>query len=933
MGPLGYSPDTVTEVILTDNTDSANGSATALPYNAISLFITAPGDHSPLGDYDDWYLGLMTHEYTHILHTDNISGIPALMNAVLGKVYAPNQIQPRWIVEGLAVVAESRYSSGGRIRSSTFDMFLRADFLDHNVAGLDEISSNARRWPQGTLWYLYGSRFLQWIADVYGPDTLRAVSADYGAALAPWGINRAIRRATGRTYEELYVGFKNHLHRQYGAQMGEVRRRGLREGRRITFHGRDVHYPRFLPTALRDGASPYQLVYFRNDATHRSGQYRLVLDGESTREQLLARASAESPASWTPTGKLVFASVHPWRRVYRRTDLYSIPPGERAPEGSEHYRKALTNGMRARAPHVSGDGRRIVFTLNTRGTSYLQIADIGDDGQLVDRRTLVPSRQYDQKFTPVFSPDGKKVAYSSWNAGGFRDIYVVDVATLKVERITNDRAIDANPVWSPDGNAIFFTSDRTGISNVYVHRFADGLLRQVTNVRTGALMPSVSEDGRLLAYVGYTSSGYDLYVMALDEARFLDAPPPSTDRPAPYSEPPDVPMRRQRYNPLPTLRPHTYSFEYAPGNFGTDALTLSTEGGDITGHHAFGLTMNMDVNAPGPAMTLDYAYLRLPADLSLRIANRFTPRNDFRFSGQTPTYVERSFIVRPQIAYTDAREFGNQRISVSYNAAILDGDLPVANTQPLDPYASVTRLPPHGYLGTLRFGYSFSTVESAFDTAPGPSRGVSLSLSLDIADKATLSDETLLSASYRASGYIPMPWPGFHTVAIHSAGGMSKGSYARRGLFFVGGYNLDDATVFEEVIDGIFDGSYALRGYPPGTYSGSSFLLNNIEYRIPIASPDLGPSTLPLFLRRVDGAVFVDHGGAFNEFDFEQVKWFEDSAVVDSPQLHTSVGAELWFGVTFGYGLASQLRLGYVYGLDELAIQGGHGYFIASSAF
>ena len=40
----------VTEIVLTDDTDDANGSATALPYNTIRLFVTAPDDLSPLGD-------------------------------------------------------------------------------------------------------------------------------------------------------------------------------------------------------------------------------------------------------------------------------------------------------------------------------------------------------------------------------------------------------------------------------------------------------------------------------------------------------------------------------------------------------------------------------------------------------------------------------------------------------------------------------------------------------------------------------------------------------------------------------------------------------------------------------------------------------------------------------------------------------------------
>ncbi|MEM9695915.1 MAG: hypothetical protein AAGA56_25450, partial [Myxococcota bacterium] len=97
VGPLGYTPER-TEVALTDTTDSSNGSATAIPYNTVRLFLTSPQDMSNLNDYDDWLLALMTHEYTHIVHVDNISGIASLINTILGKTLAPNQIQPRWIL-------------------------------------------------------------------------------------------------------------------------------------------------------------------------------------------------------------------------------------------------------------------------------------------------------------------------------------------------------------------------------------------------------------------------------------------------------------------------------------------------------------------------------------------------------------------------------------------------------------------------------------------------------------------------------------------------------------------------------------------------------------------------------------------------------------------------------------------------------------------
>lgn len=935
VGPLGYDPGQRTEVALTDFTDNANGSATALPFNTVRLFVTAPSDMSPLGDYDDWYLGLMTHEHTHILHVDNVSGVPALVNAVFGKTLVPNQIQPRWIIEGLAVVAESAYTSGGRIRSSIFDMYLRADFLEDNVARLDQISSPSLRWPQGNLWYLYGSRFLQWIADVYGQDVMRAVAADYSDDVVPWGINRAIRRRTGRTYTELYDGFIDHHRRAYGRMIREVKRRGLRKGRQITFHGRDVLYPRFVPAAARaPEGSEHQLVYYRNDFSNRPGQYHLDLGRPVAgryEEALWARARADSPASFTPEGGMVFSSVVPFKRVYSRSEIFALPPGERSSSGYEQHRSQLTHGVRALAPDVSPDGRRVVYTQNHQGTTFLVLAERTASGTLQNPRTIYRGADYDQVFTPVFSPDGKTIAFSSWSKGGFRDIRLIDPDTGVIEEITADRALDQNPAWSPDGKTLFFSSDRTGIFNVYAYSRERRELKQVTNVELGAFMPTVSPDGRLLVYVGYSSKGFDLWALELDPDRWLEALPAPTDRPDPQPEPPPVAMTKARYEPWSTFLPRNYFFEVAQGNFGATAFTITTSGADIAGFHAFSASALIDPNAPLPQLGLDYTYGRLPVDLGIGLSNRATPRR-IRFNDRDVEYVEKAYSVRSSLSYAHLGEFIQQRVSLSYTASITEGEPLVSKAGPPDPYAQPPAEALEGLIATARVGYSFSNVEGGFDQAGSP-RGVSVSLALDVADTFTGSEESLYSVNGSVTGYVEMPWPGFHTLAIRTAGGMATGSYSRRGLFFVGGYNLENVDILTTITGSPFNGAFVLRGYDPGVFRGSSYILQNLEYRIPIAQVDHGISTLPLFLRRIDANLFLDYGGAFDDVSFDDWKFFHEGKIIDAPTMATGAGGELWFGLTLGYGLNIAMRLGYAYGFSPLAIPGGTAYFLAASAF
>jgi outer membrane protein assembly factor BamA len=235
-------------------------------------------------------------------------------------------------------------------------------------------------------------------------------------------------------------------------------------------------------------------------------------------------------------------------------------------------------------------------------------------------------------------------------------------------------------------------------------------------------------------------------------------------------------------------------------------------------------------------------------------------------------------------------------------------------------------------ISVLHFGYSVGSVERTAYAA-GPARGFVLNLGIDVADDFTASDESLYAATYVAQGYLQMPWRGDHTLALRSAGGMATGTFTRSTVFYVGGYNLEEAGLPDLLTSTVFNGAFVLRGYEPSTYRGTNYVLNNVEYRIPIAAVDRGIQTLPLFLRRIDGNLFVDWGGAWNRFDFEDVGFFEEGALVNSRQLHTGAGAELWFGIDLGYVVPINIRLGHAIGFSAAAIAGGQTYFLASSAY
>lgn len=911
---LGWAPDGVVHIALTDTSEFANGSATPLPYNTIRLFATAPGDMSVLGDYDDWLDLLVTHEHTHILHLDNVRGFAAVVNGIFGKTLTPNTAQPRWITEGLAVVKESAHSTGGRMRSTQFDMFLRADVLEGRVAGLDQMSHDALRWPSANLWYLYGSRFLGWVFDVYGSDVAAAIADDYAHRVIPYGINRSVRRATGRTYDELYDAWKLHLREHYAAQLAPVLARGLREGRRLTFTGRNTLRPRVAPRCYSDTPS---LLYFQDDGQLTPGIYQLPLTADGQRAsappRMVSRAHGNT-LSFDRDCAVLFDAVGISRRRYRLFDLFRQLRGTTSVRGFSADRERLTTGARAREPDVSPDGGSVVYVTHHAGTSTLRLAALDAHSRPVRSRRLVPSARYEQAYTPRFSPDGKHVAYSVWTRGGYRDIRIVDVATGAVEQVTHDRALDQQPTFSPDGRFLFFTSDRTGIANIYALVRATGELYQVTNVRTGAYTPELSADGRLLYYTGYTADGFDLFVLELDESRWLPAPPPPDDRPpaAQHDDARRWPVRP--YTPLETLGPRSYSAELATGTFGT-TLALRTSGADVAGFHAFAADGSIDFSRGIPQGGIGYRYARLPFVLRMNAYHRVVPRA-VEVNEQLLPSVERITGASSGLSYEAPGNFDTHVLSLSYAAQNFSHDVPFRLP---DPYARLPVRPHQGLLGVAHLGYSYGNAETTL-YGVGPEKGFTLGLGADYASSATASEHTLYSLLLRSTAYVLLPWARHHVLALGLSAGTSGGTYPRRGMFFTGGFT--EESVFDTFLSNTLQSAFVLRGYEPRQFRGRQFALLNAEYRLPLWYADRGVSTLPVYLRNVSGAVFADYGGAFDRF--------EPGAASDL--LHLGVGAELWFQLSLGYFARTTFRLGWARGVSPWAPP-PQTYFVAASAF
>jgi TolB protein len=191
------------------------------------------------------------------------------------------------------------------------------------------------------------------------------------------------------------------------------------------------------------------------------------------------------------------------------------PPNQRyqlllADSDGENLRTILESPQPILSPTWSADGEWLAYvSFETHASAvYVQRVRTGE-------RRMVSARA-GINGAPAFSPDGRKLAITLSGSSGNPDIYVLDLATQGLTRITEDLAIDTEAAWSADGRFLFFTSDRAGGPQVYRVAAQGGeQARRLTFGVPYAARPRVSPDGSQLAMVVRDGSGYHIAVQDL----------------------------------------------------------------------------------------------------------------------------------------------------------------------------------------------------------------------------------------------------------------------------------------------------------------------------------------------------------------------------------------------------------------------------------
>jgi Tol biopolymer transport system component len=390
----------------------------------------------------------------------------------------------RFNVPGWFVEGMAEYLSVGPVDPHTA-MWLRDAALTGRIPTVEQLTYDPRFFP-----YRWGQAFWAYVGGRWGDASIGQILKQVGQGVP---YPDAFQRILNASLEEIVEDWGTSIRRTYLPLLAE-RREAREEARPLITLKEEGGRLNVAPVVSPDG----RRVAFLSELEFLDVEMFIANAETGEIERRLVRGTAFDPhygslryinsaGTWSPDSRrFAFSALRNERDVIVIMD---VQRADRLREIEVPGVSELTN------PTWSPDGNTIVVSGLRGGITDLYAVDLatGRSRQLTDDRFA--------DLQPMFSPDGRTVAFTTdrgetdFNTLSFGDyrLALMDFASGEIRTIDPPAAAEGqrqmgkniNPQWSRDGRSLFYISDRTGIPNIYRLEIASGTVTQVTDLFTG----------------------------------------------------------------------------------------------------------------------------------------------------------------------------------------------------------------------------------------------------------------------------------------------------------------------------------------------------------------------------------------------------------------------------------------------------------------
>jgi hypothetical protein len=508
-----YTPNGPINVLMHDLWHYGNAGARPVPENHVTIGIAPYGHDYESAPAPERMASSMNHELAHIVTTDRATRADAFYRTIFfGKVTptaeqpmalaysyltTPRWYAPRWYLEGIATYLETWMNGGlgraiGPYDEMVFRTLVRDSLTMYDVVGLESEGTTVD-FQVGVNSYLYGTRFISYLALQYGNDSLLTwVNRAEGSKRY---FSSQFRNVYGRSLEDEWSRWIEWERAWQRDNLAAIRRHPTTRSRPLT--------PQILGSVSRayyDEANRSVFVAVRYPGQEAHIASINIATGEFTRIGNITAAGGLSVTS------LAFDST-------TRTLFYTT--------NNADWRHILAMDLATGKSRTLMENSRVGdIAWNAADKSLWGVRH--DNGFSTLVRLPAPYNEWRQVYTLPYgkdlfdidvAPDGSAIIGSMSEIGGDQHLVRMSTATLLSGNTAHEVLFDfgdwspSNFVYSRDGRFLYGSSYYSGVSNIFRFEFATQAMEALSNAETGYFKPLPLSADSLIVFE-YSGTGF-----------------------------------------------------------------------------------------------------------------------------------------------------------------------------------------------------------------------------------------------------------------------------------------------------------------------------------------------------------------------------------------------------------------------------------------